>query len=45
MSDVIVTAAVALATISPDPEKALAEHVQGLLARLDLDTDLDPAAA
>ncbi|MFF9510603.1 MazG-like family protein [Streptomyces sp. NPDC014724] len=37
LSDVIVTAAVALATISPDPEKALAERVQGLLARLDLD--------
>ncbi len=31
------TAAVALATISPDPEKALAERAQGLLARLDLD--------
>ncbi|MGW3655565.1 MazG-like family protein [Streptomyces sp. NPDC005151] len=37
LSDVIVTAAVALATISPDPEKALAERVQGLLGRLDLD--------
>lgn len=33
----IVTAAVALATISPDPEKALAGRVQGLLARLSLD--------
>ncbi|MFD4762272.1 hypothetical protein ACFWOJ_26425 [Streptomyces sp. NPDC058439] len=37
LSDVIVTAAVALATISPDPEKALAGHVQGLLARRSLD--------
>ncbi|WP_328891465.1 N-acetylmuramoyl-L-alanine amidase [Streptomyces sp. NBC_00316] len=36
LSGVIVTAAVALVTISPDPEKALAERAQGLRARLDL---------
>ncbi|MEU3745797.1 MULTISPECIES: MazG-like family protein [Streptomyces] len=37
LSDVIVTAAVALATIGPDPEKALADRVRGLLDRLGLD--------
>ncbi|MEU9623260.1 MULTISPECIES: MazG-like family protein [unclassified Streptomyces] len=37
LSDVIVTAAVALATISSDPEKALADRVRGLLDRLGLD--------
>ncbi|EFE73003.1 hypothetical protein P376_0052 [Streptomyces sp. HCCB10043] len=35
-SDVIVTAALALATSSPDPEKALADRVQALLDRPDL---------
>ncbi|MEU2243819.1 hypothetical protein ABZ572_30930 [Streptomyces sp. NPDC018338] len=37
LSDVIVTAAVALATISPDPEKALDARVRALLERLGLD--------
>ncbi|MFF2963748.1 MazG-like family protein [Streptomyces sp. NPDC057963] len=37
LGDVIVTAAVALATISSDPEKALADRVRGLLDRLGLD--------
>ncbi|WP_314617025.1 MazG-like family protein [Streptomyces stackebrandtii] len=37
LSNVIVTAAVALATISPDPEKALDARVRALLERLCLD--------
>ncbi|MCX4986910.1 MazG-like family protein [Streptomyces sp. NBC_00572] len=36
LSDVIVTAMVALATITPEAEKVLDARVQGLLDRLDL---------